>query len=44
MIGWRKEIDFDYPDKLLQAMSLQCKNVYEQIIWQGKNDFIKMVC
>lgn len=44
MIGFRKEITFDYPDKLLQAMSLQCKAVYNQIIWKGKNNHIKMGC
>jgi len=35
VIAWRKEIVFEYPDKLLQAMSLQCKSVYERIIWKS---------
>lgn len=44
MIGWRKEITFDFPDKLLQAMSLQCKSVYDKIIWKGKYKHMKMGC
>lgn len=37
VIAWRKEIELDYPDKLLKAMSLEWKNVYESIQWKGKS-------
>ena len=39
VIGWRKEIMIDYPDKLLKAMCLEFKTAYEKIIWKGIIDF-----
>jgi hypothetical protein len=38
VIVWRKEIMLDYPEKLLQALSLQCKAIYDKIIWKGTVD------
>ena len=35
VIAWRKEIDLEYPQKLLQAMSLEWKSVSEQIMKKG---------
>lgn len=29
VIAWRKEIELDYPDKLLKAMSLEWKNAFD---------------
>lgn len=40
VIGWRKEIMIDYPDKLLKAMCLEFKTAYEKIIWKGIIDFL----
>jgi hypothetical protein len=37
VIAWRKEIDLDFPEKLLKAMSLEWKNVYEKIVWKGRD-------
>jgi len=31
IIAWRKEIELDYPDKLLKAMCMQWKTAYEKI-------------
>lgn len=31
VIAWRKEIELDFPDKLLKAMSLEWKAVYDSI-------------
>jgi hypothetical protein len=36
VIAWRKEIELDFPDKLLKAISLEWKNVYDSIEWKGK--------
>lgn len=35
VIAWRKEIELEYPDKLLKAMSLEWKSIYESIQWKG---------
>lgn len=35
VIAWRKEIDLDYPDKLLKSMSIEWKNVYDKLVWKG---------
>ena len=35
VIAWRKEIDLEYPQKLLQAMTLEWKGIYDQIIRKG---------
>jgi hypothetical protein len=35
VIAWRKEIDLDFPDKLLKAMSLEWKGTYDSIEWKG---------
>lgn len=40
VIGWRKEIMIDYPDKLLKSMCLEFKGAYEKITWQGTNTLI----
>ena len=40
VIAWRKEIDLDYPDKLLKAMCLQWKSAYEKIVWKCSTSFI----
>lgn len=36
VIAWRKEIELEYPEKLLKAMSLEWKNVYDQIVWKDR--------
>lgn len=35
IIAWRKEIELDYPDKLLKAMCLQWKSAADKITWKG---------
>lgn len=35
VIGWRKEIMIDFPDKLLKSMCLEFKSAYDQIVWKG---------
>lgn len=35
VIAWRKEIELEYPEKLLKAMSLEWKTAYEKITWKG---------
>lgn len=42
VIAWRKEIELDFPDKLLKAMSLEWKNVYDSIEWKGKPTIMKI--
>lgn len=37
VIGWRKEIMLDFPDKLLKSMCIEFKGAYEQITWKGKS-------
>ena len=36
VIAWRKEIGLQYPEKLLKAISIEWKNVYDKIVWKGK--------
>lgn len=36
VIAWRKEIGLQYPEKLLKAMSIEWKNIYDKIVWKGK--------
>ena len=35
IIAWRKEIELEYPDKLLKSMCMQWKTAYEKISWKG---------
>jgi len=35
IIAWRKEIELEYPDKLLKAMSIEWKNINEKLTWKG---------
>lgn len=35
VIAWRKEIELEYPSKLLKSMCLQWKEAYEKIVWKG---------
>lgn len=35
VIAWRKEIDLEYPQKLLQSMSLEWKSIEDAIIKKG---------
>lgn len=37
VIAWRKEIELDYPDKLLKSMCMQWKKASENFKWHGKH-------
>jgi hypothetical protein len=34
IIAWRREIELEFPDKLLRAMSKEWKNTSEKIVWK----------
>jgi hypothetical protein len=42
IIAWRKEIELEYPDKLLKSMCMQWKTAYEKISWKGTTFFMKI--
>lgn len=40
VIAWRKEIELEYPSKLLKSMCLQWKEAIERIVWKGIHSII----